>query len=96
MTKSYYFSHTENRLVTAETELTKERESNRLKQAKLENIVERLKEELNLKSSEIIHLNKQMELTQMTGVTDGHHSGKLTDKAINRLKYEFQKIKLIY
>jgi len=64
-------------LVTAETELTKERESNRLKQAKLENVNERLQEELNLKSSEIVHLNKQIEITQNTGVSDGHHSGKL-------------------
>jgi chromosome segregation ATPase len=77
-------SHTENRLVTAEAELTKERENNRLKSAKLENIIERLKEELNLKCSEITHLTYRCEQSEQQIQADT----PFTEKQIKLLKNE--------
>ena len=65
------FSHTESRLVTAETELTKERENNRLKIGRLENTIERMTEELKMKSAESAQLSGQLDLSQQKAV-EGH------------------------
>ena len=65
------FSHTESRLVTAETELTKERENNRLKIGRLENTIERMAEELKMKSAESAQLSGQLDLSQQKAV-EGH------------------------
>ena len=64
-------------MVIAEAELTKERENNRLKSAKLENTIERLKEELNLKSSEITHLTYRCEQSEQQIQADTPFTGKL-------------------
>ena len=56
--------------------MTKERENNRLKSAKLENIIERLKEELNLKCSEITHLTYRCEQSEQQIQADTPFTGE--------------------
>ena len=68
---NFISSHTESRLVTAETELTKERENNRLKIGRLENTIERMGEELKMKSAESAQLANQLDVSQQKAVA-GH------------------------
>ena len=55
-------SHTESRLVTAETELAKERENNRLKIGRLESTIERMNEEMKIKCAENAQQQTQLEM----------------------------------
>ena len=80
------FSHTESRLVTAETELTKERENNRLKIGRLENTIERMGEELKMKSAEAAQLANQLDLSQQRAVAGHPAIGEYIEA--NQLAYE--------
>ena len=63
-------------MITAEAELAKERETNRLKLAKLENTIERMREELNLKCSEITHLTYRCEQSEQQIQADTPFTGE--------------------
>ena len=51
--------------------MTKERENNRLKIGRLENTIERMTEELKMKSAESAQLSSQLDLSQQKAV-EGH------------------------
>ena len=81
-------------MVTAETELAKERENNRLKIGRLENTIERVSEELKMKSAESDQLTKQIDVMQRNAAAGNPIIGKLTS-LIMKLIITFQKSKFL-
>ena len=81
-------------MVTAETELAKERENNRLKIGRLENTIERVSEELKMKSAESDQLTKQIDVMQRNAAAGNPIIGK-TDRLEHKLIITFQKSKFL-
>ena len=81
-------------MVTAETELAKERENNRLKIGRLENTIERVSEELKMKSAESDQLTKQIDVMQRNAAAGNPIIGKLTSLS-TKFIITFQKSKFL-
>ena len=82
-------------MVTAETELAKERENNRLKIGRLENTIERVSEELKMKSAESDQLTKQIDVMQRNAAAGNPIIGKF-DQFEHETHYHFSEEQISY